>query len=143
MLGQCLCETVSFEILTDIPQLYQCHCSLCRKQSGAASNCGTFVATADFCWRSGQDNVNNWRKDSGFSSSFCKTCGSPVPNILGDTELMFIPVGVLADVKRSVVAHLYCDSKASWDVIADSDAVFHAQLPDLMELQKALESGDK
>ncbi len=38
MHGQCLCGAVKFEILGPLPKLYQCHCSLCRKQSGSASN---------------------------------------------------------------------------------------------------------
>lgn len=38
MIGHCLCETVVFEIDAASLRLYRCHCSLCRRQSGTASN---------------------------------------------------------------------------------------------------------
>ena len=32
--GSCLCGRVRFEVTAPFPKLYQCHCSLCRKQGG-------------------------------------------------------------------------------------------------------------
>ena len=46
MQGKCLCGQVAFEILGAVPKLYQCHCSLCRKQGGSTSNTATIVAIA-------------------------------------------------------------------------------------------------
>ncbi|WP_446685632.1 GFA family protein [Marinobacter arenosus] len=43
MKGECLCGNVKFEIEEEIRNLYQCHCSLCRKATGAAANAATFV----------------------------------------------------------------------------------------------------
>ncbi|MFT5594363.1 MAG: hypothetical protein ACI8SR_002752 [Oceanicoccus sp.] len=84
MKGTCNCGRVSFEVSEDIKKLYQCHCSLCQKQSGSTSNTAAIVGESDFKWLSGLDSITHWKKDSGFTSDFCTTCGSPVPNRLRD-----------------------------------------------------------
>ena len=38
MKGECLCGEVAFTIDGELPNFYQCHCSLCRKATGAAAN---------------------------------------------------------------------------------------------------------
>ena len=38
MKGACLCGKVRFEILGEVPNLYQCHCSECRKATGTSAN---------------------------------------------------------------------------------------------------------
>jgi hypothetical protein len=43
MKGECLCGDVEFEIKGDLPNLYQCHCSLCRKVTG--SSAATYLAS--------------------------------------------------------------------------------------------------
>ncbi|MBY6193073.1 GFA family protein [Marinobacter hydrocarbonoclasticus] len=50
MKGECLCGSVKFEITEEIRNLYQCHCSLCRKATGAAANAATFVNEHAFRW---------------------------------------------------------------------------------------------
>lgn len=52
MIGKCLCGEVQFELLDDIPNLYRCHCSLCRKQDGAFSNTATIIDEEQFSWKS-------------------------------------------------------------------------------------------
>jgi hypothetical protein len=44
MYGKCLCVLVSFDIIDVVPELYQCHCSLCRKQGGSSSNTAAIFA---------------------------------------------------------------------------------------------------
>ena len=50
MKGSCLCGAIGFEIDGPYPKLYQCHCSLCRKQGGSVSNTGLIVAADKFRW---------------------------------------------------------------------------------------------
>ncbi|OIO57759.1 MAG: aldehyde-activating protein [Alphaproteobacteria bacterium CG_4_10_14_0_2_um_filter_63_37] len=94
MLGQCLCGAVQFELLTR-PKLYQCHCSLCRKQGGSVSNTATIVAAERFRWIQGLESIGSWVKATGFRSDFCRTCGCPVPNPLRDTPYVWVPSGLL------------------------------------------------
>lgn len=56
--GQCLCASIHFQINKNIEAIYQCHCSLCRKQSGTHANHATIVQESDFKWITGQDNIS-------------------------------------------------------------------------------------
>lgn len=116
MIGKCLCSAVQFKITGDVPNLYQCHCSLCRKQSGAASNAATLVHKDKFSWKSGEDKITRYKMEDGFTSYFCSICGSPVPNPLRDTDKIWIPAGALpGEIASRIVVHIYTKSKASWE----------------------------
>lgn len=122
MLVKCLCESVQFTIDKADFNVYQCHCSLCRKQSGTASNLATFVKRADFHWVQGQELIKKWQKPSGFSSHFCGVCGTTLPNQikLGQEDVMWLPIGLLPDgITIQKVAHFHVLSKACWDEITD------------------------
>ena len=114
MKGSCLCESVEFELKNFSGNIYQCHCSICRKQGGSSSNSGAIVAIDKLFWVKGQDQVHTWKKETGFTSSFCKNCGSLVPNILRGIDYYWIPVGALEDGEFEIVANIYTDSKVSW-----------------------------
>lgn len=134
MRGQCLCGQVGFEILGRLPKLYQCHCSLCRKQGGSSSNSATIVAAEAFRWLRGTDGIGSWIKDSGFRSDFCSHCGSPVPNPLGNARYFWVPAGLLDDDSQLEVAvHLHVASRAAWDPLA-APTVSHQTMPGLAEL---------
>ncbi|WP_354010018.1 GFA family protein [Endozoicomonas lisbonensis] len=80
MIGQCLCNEVRFKVSGQLPNFYQCHCSLCRKVTGSSANAGTIVNKESFEWLNGQENVSSFIKKTGYRVDFCKSCGSPVPN---------------------------------------------------------------
>ena len=129
MKGSCLCGSVEFNVSV-IKNIYQCHCSLCRKQGGSASNTGTVVPIEQLEWIKGKDNIKSWVKESGFRSDFCSDCGSPVPNILRGLSYYWIPVGTLEDGPFEIVANLYTGSKASWGVVAPTGERFET-MPEL------------
>ena len=134
MRGKCLCGRIEFEIVDVVPTLYQCHCSLCRKQGGASSNTAAVIANDQFRWLSGQEHISSWVKETGFRSDFCSHCGSPVPNPLGGKPYYWVPAGLLdGENELKVGAHLYVGSKASWDVIA-SPGTQYETMPELSEL---------
>ncbi|WP_221797169.1 GFA family protein [Oceanobacter mangrovi] len=118
--GQCNCGAVRFEIRGRLPGMYQCHCSLCRRQSGAGSNAATIVRREDFDWLAGLDSISQWRKPSGFQSHFCNVCGCPVPNPFMAEKYLWIPVGLLDGAHSEIVAHVQLESRADWDVVTDA-----------------------
>lgn len=140
MRGQCLCEAVQFEVLGAAPKLYQCHCSLCRKQGGSTSNTGTIVASENFRWLSGQERISSFVKATGFRSDFCSNCGSTVPNPLRKTPYVWVPSGLFdASEKLEIVMHLYVGSRASWDTAELSGALFET-MPKMSEFARMLQS---
>ena len=140
MIGQCLCEQVKFEITGEMPSLYQCHCKLCRKQGGSSSNTATIVSSENFIWLSGEEKIMRYKKPTGFSSFFCPSCGSPVPNPLRDSAYYWVPAGLFEDDKNlEIIAHIYTRSKAEWESIPEKGQHFE-EMPDLDSFQNILQS---
>ena len=138
MRGKCLCESVSFEIVGPVPKLYQCHCSLCRKQGGSVSSTATIVAAENFRWLTGQELISSFVKPTGFRSDFCSKCGSTVPNPLRNTPYVWVPSGMLEGTEELEIAvHVFTGSRAAWD-IAPLAGTVHETGPDLLSLIKAL-----
>lgn len=136
--GSCLCGAVSFQFaVTHIKMIYRCYCSLCRKQSGAASNAATFVQTQSFQWQQGEQWIQTYIKETGFTSCFCKQCGSPVPNALSSKpEIMWIPLGLVLEQFIPELELNFCmNSQASWAKAHETLQVFD-ELPELIELEK-------
>ncbi|MFT7305551.1 MAG: hypothetical protein ACI9P7_000811 [Candidatus Azotimanducaceae bacterium] len=141
MKGSCNCGAVSFEVSGNLPLIYKCQCSLCRKQGGGTSNAATIVEFSKLDWLTGVDSISKWKKQTGFSSDFCKVCGSPVPNPIVDAKYMWIPMGLIDDaVSASVAALIFCDSKATWDETNSSLVSFSAMPEDMEEFISQLNS---
>ena len=138
MRGKCLCGAVEFEIGGNDVNLYQCHCSLCRKQSGTCSNAATIVPSEAFEFLRGEAAISSWVKDTGFRSDFCSRCGSPVPNPVHETNYYWIPAGLLdhSDDLR-VVSHVCTSSSVAW-AKENPDAQVHLEFPGLEEHIKSL-----
>lgn len=131
MKGSCLCGAIEYHIKDFSGRVYQCHCKLCRVQGGSASNTGAIIPLANLNWQKGEPKT--WIKDTGFTSSFCDQCGSPVPNRLRELSYYWIPVGCLDGDDFEVVANIYLDSKAAWSTVS-KDGVYYQQAPSFDEL---------
>ena len=66
--GSCLCGAVAFEVDGPVAGVGQCHCSLCRKVSGTASNAVFIVGKRRFRGRAASNCSN---------ASYCATTGAP------------------------------------------------------------------
>jgi hypothetical protein len=131
--GQCLCGAVVFEIALERLALYRCHCSLCRRQSGTASNCAAVVPASAFRFVGGAGDIQSWRKPSGYRSDVCRHCGAPVPNPLQSRPAWWVPAGALdAAAAAQVVADFHLGSKAGWDDVPPAAAAY-AGFPDVDE----------
>ncbi len=116
MKGKCLCGEVEFEVMGKLPNLYQCHCSLCQKATGSSASSALVTSIDNVKWNSGEDKISSYTKENGYKTNFCSVCGSPVPNIMSIGDYVWIPAGLLGDVpNRGIAAHIYFDSKSSWE----------------------------
>ncbi|MBC7493053.1 MAG: GFA family protein [Novosphingobium sp.] len=122
--GSCLCGQIRFAIDGKIGPVGQCHCSKCRKVSGTDGNAVFYTAAANFRWLMGQDEIRTYRipGGGGWQSSFCATCGSPMPHTGGEGKIYFVPAGLLDDDPgfRGYAAHIFVGSKAPWVCISDT-----------------------
>jgi hypothetical protein len=119
--GHCNCGTVRFEISSEPGGIYVCHCSICRRSTGANGIAVVVVPNENFRWLAGHENVRSWKRPGAdWESWFCGTCGSKLPGV-NDPQRMYIPVGCFGpDLQLQVIHHIYVNSRASWDVIGDA-----------------------
>ena len=130
--GSCLCGGVRFEIDGRRSAIGHCHCSKCRKVSGAGSNAVFYTARTSLRWLQGEDLEQSFALDSGWGSTFCRNCGSPLPRLHPNGKIYFVPAGSLDDDPGvRVERHIYVGSKAPWDEIADGALQFEEDDPEL------------
>ena len=55
--GGCLCGRVRYEITGPLFDADHCHCSMCRRQHGAAFSTYAEFNPGDFKWTSGEDHI--------------------------------------------------------------------------------------
>ncbi len=121
MKGQCNCGNVSFGINELVHDIYYCHCSICRRSTGANGIPVLVVKNTQFKWTSGDEFRVLWRKPNhDWQKCFCKLCGSPLPD-KNDDSTMYIPAGLIIENSEDlqVAHHIWVESKAAWDVIGD------------------------
>lgn len=123
--GSCLCEGVRFEVGRAIGPFELCHCNRCRKVSGSAFMSGVAVRRDEFNLLSGRELVRRFeapllKAPPAYSVCFCGTCGSPLPDVHGESEWLEIPAGLLDDdPKLKPDKHIFVDVKAPWFAISD------------------------
>lgn len=129
--GSCLCGGVKFEINGPLIGPSNCHCSMCRKQHGAAFRSRARVQKSDFKWVQGEDLVTFYESSPGGYRGFCRVCGSPIINKFDVGSMLAgrdpnapsrygIALATLDDdpgVRPE--AHIFVASKAPWFEITD------------------------
>lgn len=119
--GSCLCRGVQYEIHGPISDVYNCHCSMCRKLHAAAfRTCGR-ILSADWRTRSGGELIRFYEASPGEHKAFCSVCGSSLFTRFDDKpEAYGFPLGTL-DTDPGVRAqkHVFVGSKAPWFEITD------------------------
>ena len=93
--GSCLCGGVRYEISGPLVGPGNCHCTMCRKQHGAAFRSRARVQLADFHWVQGEDLVKFYESSPGTRRGFCSVCGSPMVNRVATNSVSggFNPAG--------------------------------------------------
>lgn len=127
--GSCLCGLLKFSV-TGVPsRFYHCHCSRCRKSSGAGHSSNLFVEGGKLSWNGNMDDIRSYQLPEAkrFARTFCKQCGGPLPRELPAFNLVQIPAGTLNDEPNiSPQAHIFQDSKAAWSCTSDLLTAFPA-----------------
>ena len=126
--GGCLCGNVRYEI--DMKpgegQAANCHCSMCRKQTGAAFFPAMVVPAKKLKWINGENQIGRYKSSAEGVRLFCKNCGSTLRGGSADPNGdLYLAMGTLEDdpgVKPS--SHMFVGSKAPWYDIADNQRQF-------------------
>jgi hypothetical protein len=74
--GRCLCGGVRYEVTAPFLRANFCHCSRCRKHTGAAASTQGRVPREAFRLLAGADLIRAYRPGQGMVKAFCSACGS-------------------------------------------------------------------
>jgi hypothetical protein len=130
--GSCLCGGIKFEITAPLLGASNCHCTMCRKQQGAAFRSRARVPKSDFKWLQGEDLVTFYESTPGTFRGFCRVCGSPIVNKFSagtpvaerdpNAPSRYGIALALLDDDPGVrpAAHVYVAYKAPWFTITDN-----------------------
>ncbi len=119
--GSCLCRRVTYEIVGELTDVLNCHCSMCRKLHAAAFRTRAKVNAKDWRTLTGEQFIKFYESSPGERKGFCSECGSSLftkfdanPDVLG------FPLGTLdTDPGVKAMRHVFVGSKAPWFDITD------------------------
>jgi hypothetical protein len=104
-----------------------CHCSRCRKATGAAHATNLYASPERFAWTAGRESVVRFDLPTArsFATTFCHACGSPLPHHTRSGREIVVPAGSL-DVFPSLrpQARIFFASRAPWSDCTEALPVF-------------------
>lgn len=140
--ASCLCGGVTWEIdgpvtsraaAGTIPhwlQMANCHCSRCRKSTGAPFGVYLTVREDKFRLTGGRDLIAVFESSPGATRPFCSRCGSTVPDGVPWKGRVAMPAGCFdGDPGLAPRCHIFAASKATWFDITDDLQRFDAYPP--------------
>jgi len=128
--GGCLCGAVRYQITGLLYDASHCHCSMCRRQHGAAFATYAKFNPDDFRWISGEDLVKVYETSSGSGWCFCSECGSSLAGT-DNGKVTSVTLGtVQGDPGIRPESHIFMGSMAAWDEINDNLPQFEEWPPD-------------
>jgi hypothetical protein len=115
--GSCLCGGVAFAVDLPFDRFIHCHCSRCRKATGTAHATNAAVKAAALRWLRGEELLVRYDLPTArsFATSFCRTCGSPLPHLTRSGREVIIPAGAFDDeLGVTPQRHMHWASRADW-----------------------------
>lgn len=124
--GSCLCKNIKFEITGSFESFFLCHCKYCQKDTGSAHAANLFSQSATLKWIMGKQHVQTFTlPQTKHIKAFCNICGSALPNIQMNGNVLVTPAGSLdSDLSLKPDAHLFNSSRSSWDSGLEEVEVF-------------------
>jgi len=86
--GRCNCGVVQFEVSERLVLASRCHCTRCKRRSGAAASANAHPAAGSFRVVECEDKPRVWKPQDGREKWFCGDCGSALfaSNLTGPTR---------------------------------------------------------
>jgi hypothetical protein len=114
--GSCQCKAVQYEINPAVKLVGNCHCTICKKITGASFSTIVIVAEDDFAVVQGTDQLSTWQVSDLAAKNFCCKCGTPIFNAHKKYPgRRMIYLGSFDDPNFATpVLNLHCESKLDW-----------------------------
>ena len=120
--GSCLCGGVRYRAEGPLRAVARCHCSQCRKASGAEFATNGSVAAASLVVEAGEALLREHPSSPGNLRVFCGRCGSPLwKRQEQQPEHVRLRLGCLdCEVDQPPQLHVFVDEKPDWSEILDA-----------------------
>ena len=127
--GGCLCGGVRYEIDGSLREAGNCHCSMCRREHGAAFSTYADVDPSQFRWDFGEQLVAVYESKPGVGWCFCRMCGSTLA-ASDNGKVTSVTLGTIeGDPGVRPQEHIFVGSKAPWYEIVDDLPQFDGLSP--------------
>lgn len=117
--GSCQCGSVTYQVADEFIFAVNCHCSICRRATGAAFKPLAGIERDKLRISSGQHHIQIVAA-GGWHDERCGRCGSFLFAVVGEGKFAHIAMGTLIDDPTiRPTAHIFVGSKAAWFTITD------------------------
>ena len=128
--GSCLCGAVRYAVADEFRYAMNCHCSRCRRATGAAFKPLAGIERARLALTAGADDVMRYGEADGHDAC-CRRCGSLLYSVVRDGAWVHVALGSLVDAPSIRPSqHIFVGSKAPWFTITDDLAQYEELEPD-------------
>jgi hypothetical protein len=126
--GSCLCGCVQYEVADAFRYALNCHCSQCRRATGAAFKPFGGIGVEHLRITAGEQQLHRYGDGPGHDAH-CQHCGSLLYSLVNGGSTVHVTYGTLVDAPTlSPTAHIFAGSKAPWFLITD-DLPQHTEFP--------------
>ena len=117
--GACLCRAVAYQVPDAFEYALNCHCSQCRRSTGAAFKPLAGIRRSALEIVRGSNTLMIYGEESGHDAH-CRNCGSLLYSVVREGAYVHVAMGTLEDepsLKPGM--HIFVGSKAGWYEIVD------------------------
>jgi hypothetical protein len=119
LVGTCLCGAVQYAVADEFIYAANCHCSQCRRATGAAFKPFAGIERDKLRLARGGDDLVTFGDETGHDVR-CKLCGSFLYSVVRDGAFVHVAMGTLIDAPTiRPTKHFFVGSKAPWFTITD------------------------
>jgi hypothetical protein len=110
--GRCLCGAVSWSARRGPTSVHFCHCSLCRRWTGAPFATLAWFARADIAW---DGEPARFRSSPIAVRTHCAGCGTPLALVYDGSDEVAVTVGSMDEPHSVRPAHHYgAEGRLPW-----------------------------
>lgn len=118
--GSCLCGVVHYTVDDDFRYALNCHCSQCRRATGAAFKSFAGIERGRLALTAGHGDLLIVGDEAQNHDVRCGKCGSLLYSVVRDGAYVHVTLGTLLDTPAiRPGAHIFVGSKAPWFTITD------------------------
>lgn len=120
LIGKCLCGAVEYAVADDFRYAMNCHCSNCRRATGAAFKSFAGIERDRLRILRGDDAILIHGDATAAHDVRCRRCGSLLFSVVREGAYVHVAMGALVDeptIRPSM--HIFVGSKAGWHAITD------------------------